>query len=255
MIATPNVPILFAVSPLRAMRSAPTTIASTPLRCIVTAAALSVISVHGTPASRSSNIVRRAPCSSGRVSSTNTCSALPARCAAMIVGERRALAAGRDRTRVAVRHHVALARQHLGAEASDARIDVALFGVDRLRFGEIIAIGAREHAIDRIREIDRRRTRFANARGRGGRTPSPVCSCAASAMPYAPKMPIAGAPRTASVAIASTTLVDRRRPLAHDGLRQRPLVEIPDGVTVIPYRIHIHGFRGRTRRIVRSGPT
>ena len=78
-------------------------------------------------------------------------------------GQRRTLTAGRDRARVAVRHHVALARQHLRAEAADPRIDVALFGVDRIRFGEIITVGARQHAIDGIGEVHGRRPRFADA--------------------------------------------------------------------------------------------
>ena len=163
MIATPYVPILFAVSPLRAMRSAPTTTASTFFRCIVTAAALSVMSVHGTPASRSSNIVSRAPCEQRARLVDVHVQRLAGAMGRDDRRQRRALAAGRDRARVAVRHHVAFARQHFRTEASDARVHVALFGMDRARFGEVVAVGARQHAIDRVRQVDRGRPRFANA--------------------------------------------------------------------------------------------
>jgi len=67
---------------------------------------------------------------------------------------------------------------------------------------------------------------------------SPACRRAASATPYAPKIPIAGAPRTASVRIASTIPVTLVAPLAHYGAWQRPLIEKSDGVAVVPDRIH-----------------
>ena len=40
-------------------------------------------------------------------------------------------------------------------------------------------------------------------------------------------------------------MLDRARPLAHDPLGQRALVEVPDGVTVMPNRFHSYRIRGR----------
>jgi len=71
------VPILFAVSPLAAMRSAPTTTHCTAPLFIRCAAAESAISFAGMPSRVSSHIVRRAPCCHGRVSPAYTCAILP----------------------------------------------------------------------------------------------------------------------------------------------------------------------------------
>src|SRR5690348_4619677 len=68
------VPILFAASPFRAMRSAPVMTASTLPCAISHPAAESVRSVAEMPSSRSSQAVSRAPWFRGRVSSTHTCS-------------------------------------------------------------------------------------------------------------------------------------------------------------------------------------
>ena len=70
--ASPYVPILLAVSPFAAMRSAPTTTWDTAPEAIIVAAMLSVMSVCGMPSRASSQAVRRAPWSSGRVSGTTT---------------------------------------------------------------------------------------------------------------------------------------------------------------------------------------
>ena len=70
-------PILFAVSPLAAIRSAPVITQSTSPRAISDAAAESAITACGIPAVSSSHAVSRAPCRSGRVSSTQTCSSSP----------------------------------------------------------------------------------------------------------------------------------------------------------------------------------
>ncbi len=51
-------------------------------RMIEAAALVRMISVTSTPACCNSNAVRRAPCSSGRVSSANTLKVTPSRCAA-----------------------------------------------------------------------------------------------------------------------------------------------------------------------------
>ena len=67
-----EVPILLAVSPLAATRSQPTRQASTQPFFITMEHISSHTSVTSTPASLSSQAVRRAPCSRGRVSSANT---------------------------------------------------------------------------------------------------------------------------------------------------------------------------------------
>src|SRR6266511_1690687 len=75
--ASEYVPILFAVSPLAAIRSAPVTTQSTSRAAISEAAAESAITVCGMPAASSSQAVSREPCSRGRVSSTQTRSSSP----------------------------------------------------------------------------------------------------------------------------------------------------------------------------------
>ena len=73
------VPTLLATSPLAATRSQPTITASTSPRRMSPAAAPSTSSSCGMPARRSSQIVSRAPCSSGRVSQASTDSSPRAR--------------------------------------------------------------------------------------------------------------------------------------------------------------------------------
>ena len=70
--ASVYVPILFAVSPFAAIRSAPTRITSTSPPAMSGPAAMSGMSVWGTPACLSSHAVSRAPWRYGRVSSTQT---------------------------------------------------------------------------------------------------------------------------------------------------------------------------------------
>src|SRR5665648_1304496 len=82
--ATEYVPILFAVSPFAAIRSAPTITRSTLPCCIKYPAILSAINVTGIFSRRSSREVRRAPCNKGRVSSAYTWIFLPASCALRI---------------------------------------------------------------------------------------------------------------------------------------------------------------------------
>ena len=79
---------------------------STCPRCITWPAAVSAISVCGTPARPSSHAVRLAPWLRGRVSSTHTWTGMP-RVVRLVDGrERRAPVAGREPARVAVREHV-----------------------------------------------------------------------------------------------------------------------------------------------------
>jgi hypothetical protein len=70
------VPTLLAVSPLAAMRSAPTITRRPAPRISSRPAALSAMSVCGTPAARSSQAVSR-PWLRGRVSLTQTSTAMP----------------------------------------------------------------------------------------------------------------------------------------------------------------------------------
>ena len=65
------------MSPLAAMRSAPTTMRSTICRVISAPALESVTSRKGMPSFFSSQAVSRAPWSKGRVSSTHTCATRP----------------------------------------------------------------------------------------------------------------------------------------------------------------------------------
>src|SRR5699024_2512997 len=67
-IETPSVPILFAVSPLEAIRSAPTIIASILPWDKTVASILSVITVTSIPADCNSNAVNIDPCNLGLVS-------------------------------------------------------------------------------------------------------------------------------------------------------------------------------------------
>ena len=80
--ASGYVPTLFAVSPLQAIRSAPTT--TQPILPLESneAAAASGSNVTGMPSCRSSQAVSLAPCSQGRVSSANTAHFFPASSAA-----------------------------------------------------------------------------------------------------------------------------------------------------------------------------
>ena len=75
--ASEYVPILFATSPLAAMRSAPTMTAWMWPCCMTCPAIESVMSVAGMPALSSSQAVIRLPCNNGRVSSTKARSVIP----------------------------------------------------------------------------------------------------------------------------------------------------------------------------------
>ncbi len=72
-------PTLFAVDPSAAIRSAPTSTASTSPAVNSDPAALSASSVYGIPARAASYAVSREPWSSGRVSSTHNRRSSPAR--------------------------------------------------------------------------------------------------------------------------------------------------------------------------------
>ena len=76
-MATPLVPILFAVSPLAATLSQPTMQHCTQPFFITMEAMLSHMRVTSTPALYSSKLVSRAPCRRGLVSSANTLISMP----------------------------------------------------------------------------------------------------------------------------------------------------------------------------------
>ena len=97
-----------------------------------------------------------------------------------------------------MREHVAAAREQLGAVARDARVDVALFGVNRLRFGQVVAVGAGQDAVDRVGEVDRGRARLADPL-RGVREGIAGMQFRREGYAVGAKIPIAGAPRTARV--------------------------------------------------------
>src|ERR671934_144871 len=108
--ASGYVPILFATSPFAAIRSAPTTTASTSPPAISEPAITSATSVHGMPSRSSSQAVRRLPWSTGRVSSTQT------------HGRRSPRAAERPVTRGHLRAHLLLVLEDASAERSDQHV-------------------------------------------------------------------------------------------------------------------------------------
>ena len=155
---------MLAVSPLAATRSAPTMTASTSPRASRDAAAPSVSTVTGIPACWSSQAVSRAPCSSGRVSHASTSTVLAGRRLGVDDAERRApAAAGHEPAGVADRQQTPRVGELGAAVLADhpARLEVLL--EDRPRLG--LRVGGGEHAVDRPREVDRRRTCGADHRG------------------------------------------------------------------------------------------
>ena len=148
---------MLAVSPLAAMRSAPTTTAAISPRERKCPAMLSVMSSTGIPSRASSQAVRRAPWRKGRVSSARTRIALPGLDRAADDAERRAVAGRGERARVAVREHGRPGREQLGAEAPDAPARGDVLGRDRVGFGD-------EGGLDRFRGL-------AAARGEAARHP------------------------------------------------------------------------------------
>ena len=125
-------PILFAVSPFRAIRSAPVMTASTFRSAMSQAAVESVMSVAEMSSCWSSQAVRRAPWSSGRVSSTQHVQAGIAPVRGADDAERRPEPAGRERARVAVGQHLGSRAQEARAVLADPHAAIDLVGVDRL---------------------------------------------------------------------------------------------------------------------------
>ena len=208
-------------------------------RCIVTAAAPSTISVHGTPASRSSNIVSAHPAAAAASRRRTRAATCPARCAAMIAPSAVPSPPVAMRSGVAVRHHVArrgnssaprrrrCARRRRAARHGSRCASARLAGRRARARGRRPTPGSPRSAA--LRECARRPRRNAvrsrmELRARARRRTRRRCRS-----PARRARPACESPRRP------------RRPwraLAHDALRQRPLIEIPDGVTVVPNRIH-----------------
>ena len=177
------------------------------------------MTVCGMPAASSSHAVRRAPWSSGRVSSTSTCESGPRSQAARSAPTARAVAAGGETACVAVRERPRLRRKSSAACAdirrqrstsswwsARARSGVGSSRICASAHGRFTAVGR-----------DAASTRSASAMS------SP--SSAASASPYAAATPIAGAPRMAISRIASATSADGGARDLDDLVRQPALVE------------------------------
>ena len=155
-------PILFAVSPLAAIRSAPVKIASTSPRAIIRPAAESAITVCGIPASSSSQAVRRAPWSNGRVSSTRTCSRSPCLPRRAQRADGRPVAAGGEPAGVAVRQRARPGEEQRRGVRRHRPAALDLLGVDLSRPLGGIAVPAR-HLRERPGEVDRGRARARRA--------------------------------------------------------------------------------------------
>ena len=207
---------------------------------------LSAMRVTGMPSCSSSHAVRRAPWSNGRVSSAKTILTLPSAGRGADDAERRAVAGGGERPRVAVGEDARLRGQQLRPEVAHragrprgprrwmARASSRRPCRRLARSRRPQRLEAPPHPLDRPEEVDRRGPR----RGEVRRTSS--CHSATSAAPSlavvrtprarpsAAATPIAGAPRIAMSRIAAATSwwVRQRRNDLLGG--QAPLVDHHD---------------------------
>ena len=159
----------------------------------------------------SSHAVSRAPCRSGRVSSTSTRGVFACRDRGADDAERGAEADGRERAGVAVREHRApsgrarrRARRGRGCAATSRRRSPRHAPVPRRRRRP----RTRQRRVDSPGEVHRGRVARPSGRRRRRRPSSPSARRAARATPNAPRAPSAGAPRTARSAIAVDDLLD-----------------------------------------------
>ena len=117
------------------------------------------------PSRTSSHIVRRAPCSQGRVSPANTRAMLPFAVAGADHAERGAVTGRRERAGVAMGQHADAAAEQVRAELAHVAVRGEVLVLDRLRFAaraQSTPPRARAgHAIERPHEIHRRRPRRA----------------------------------------------------------------------------------------------
>ena len=201
-----------------------------PARDISCPAAPSAISVCGMPSCASSHAVRRAPCSSGRVSSTQTAAPGRAACGRAHHAERRAVAARRERAGVAVGEHARARGEQLGAVRAHGQAARDLVVVDAARErrparprsssggpgGAAMTSSQRSSAQPRLIAVGREPASCARASASSRRRAGVSAAAelrATCAIPIAAAMPIAGAPRMASSRIAahtSATVVQRR---------------------------------------------
>ena len=213
--ASGYVPILLAVSPLAAIRSAPTTTTSARPRAITVGPAESTTIWWSIPSSVSSNAVKRDPCRSGRVSSAVTDRNLPrswrtrtmpsavphsTHASAPVlqwVCTRMGAVSVNCSSRSAPRWARArLARTSSSPIATASAITAAAPSSSRPR--------TRRTAHDRLTAVGRAAAiRSASTRTTVVGSPSRSARSAAMATPNAPATPIAGAPRTARRVMAS----------------------------------------------------
>ena len=215
------------------MRSAPTMTQSTCPVAIAHAAAESIVSRCAMPASANSHAVSRAPCSSGRVSSTSTSATLPRACSTRsapsavptaVVASRPVLQcvstrSGRSGHSRSTRSAAWVASIRL-TRASSASICWASASTASGPAGNVASARrtpqARFTAVGRADAI--------RAASDVVLSVSPTCVYAASATPKAPATPSAGAPRMARVLIASMSSSTRGDPQPAQLARQQALV-------------------------------
>ena len=110
--------------------------------------------------------------------------------------------------------------------------------MDSHRFGEILAVGNRENAIDRVSEINRRRTDRTNSRDRRckhfGLGMEARGECYAVRRKHADRRSSAHPERKDRF----HHIIDGCCTLAHECFRKRSLIDKTDGIAVPPYRIH-----------------
>ena len=205
-------PTLLAVSPLRVIRSAPMRTMSARPRARTEAAAESTSSRNGAPMPASSQAVRRAPWSRGRVSSGSASSSRPRACSSPMTPS----AVPRSTAARAPVLQIVMARIRGRATSSRARSAPrdAIEAHAAMSSSRIRRASSRMAPGPSARRASARSTPQARftAVGRAARrraapsrmaASSPACANASRATPSPPATPSAGAPRTASRAIAS----------------------------------------------------
>jgi len=217
------VPILLAVSPLRAMRSAPTITRSMPRRLIAIAAAPSTIKVASTPPRSSSKYV------SARLATADASRPRTRAGASRALRfdhhtQRGAAAGGRDRSRVAVRQHARALADQFQPGLGNRAIDDALLVVNR--FGFIHHVVGSQHAVHRPRQVHRRRPRLAHARGHARKRRVVALARAEQRDSVRPEHADARRPAHRQGRDRVHDLIHRRSPLVPDLVRKRALVEI-----------------------------
>jgi hypothetical protein len=218
------VPILLATSPLAATRSAPTMTRSMSPRASRLPAATSGNRVTGIPSRCSSQAVRRAPCSTGRVSSAYTRTRLPAATAERItpsavpcpaVARAPALQWVRMRapsgTSAApcapMRRFAAMSSEKISRALPVSASTIAPTSwPGTLRQQARIRSSAQNRftAVGRLAARTRKPLSSSAEKSAGA---APRRRCASTAIPNAAAQPIAGAPRTARSRMASAVAV------------------------------------------------